>query len=178
MTHLETKRLTLKPYQMEQAERVRELAGNPAVAQTTFVPEPYTLDMAKEWIRSHQEWIDKGEAYPLAITKKDGELLGTMTLRVDKQHQKGELVYWIGKPYWGHGYATEAAKRMITFGIKDLALNRIHASTLGMNPASSRVLQKAGMTLEGTLKEELFHRGEFHDIHMYGLVKEDYSRET
>ncbi len=79
-----------------------------------------------------------------------------MTLRVDHNHQKGELAYWVGQTYWGKGYATEAAEAMVAFGFETLELNRIHAATLTVNPASSRVMEKAGMRLEGTMKQDLF----------------------
>lgn len=168
---LETERLRLAPYHTSQAERVKELAGDADVAATTFVPHPYTIDIAKEWIESHKDWIAKGKAYPLAmVTKEENELVGTMTLRVEAKHHKGELAYWVGKPYWGQGYATEAAKRVIEFGFEELDLHKIYGAAITTNPASSRIMQKVGMEYEGTLKEDILHWGEYKDLDMYGLI--------
>lgn len=78
---LTTERLNLQPYEVSQAERVTELAGDKAVAATTFVPHPYTLEDAQNWIRTHEEWIKEGKAYPMAmVLKSTNELVGTMPL--------------------------------------------------------------------------------------------------
>lgn len=171
--HLETESLHLQPYQIDQASQVKELAGDEAVAATTFVPHPYRQEEAEEWIRSHSDWIENNKAYPLAmVLKSTGELVGTMTLRVDSKHRKGELAYWVGKPYWGQGYATQAAKRIMEFGFESLNLHRIWSAAMTTNPASAKVMQKAGLSYEGTLKEDIFHWGEYKDIDVYGVVKQ------
>ncbi|RWZ54727.1 N-acetyltransferase [Halobacillus fulvus] len=171
---LETDRLVLKPYDISQAGRVQQLAGEEDVARTTFVPHPYPLETAKEWISSHKEWIESKQAYPLAMMRKeDGELVGTMTLRVSEKHQKGELAYWVGKPYWGQGYATEAAQKIVEFGFETLNLHRIWAGAFPENPASTRVMQKCGLVYEGTMKDDMYHWGKFRDIAIYGLVRNE-----
>ncbi|WP_226582303.1 GNAT family N-acetyltransferase [Halobacillus litoralis] len=172
--NLHTDRLSLQPFTLKSADRVAELAGDKAVASTTFVPHPYTLEMAEEWISSHGEWIENKIAFPFAITLKEtGELIGTMTLRVDQKHQKGELAYWIGRPYWNKGYASEAAIKLTAFGLEEMNLHRIWSAAITTNPASTKVMQKAGLSYEGTLKHDVFHWGEYKDIDVYGLVKQD-----
>ncbi|GEN53126.1 GNAT family N-acetyltransferase [Halobacillus faecis] len=171
---LHTERLCLKPYTLDLAGRVVELAGDEAVAATTFVPHPYTLEMAQDWIALHKEWIDKGMAYPLAmIVKESKELVGTMTLRVDEKHHKGELAYWVGKPYWNQGYATEAAIRVVEYGFNELQLNRIWSAAITSNPGSTKVMQKAGLSYEGTLKQDIYHWGEYKDLDVYGRIKNE-----
>ncbi|ARI75532.1 GNAT family N-acetyltransferase [Halobacillus mangrovi] len=172
---LETDRLQLAPYEMSYAKQVAELAGEWEVAATTFVPHPYTIKDAEEWIGLHKEWLDRGTAYPLAmICKETKQLIGTMTLRVNQKHQKGELAYWVGKPYWGKGYASEAAIRVVRYGFEELNLERIWAGAMTENSASSKVMQKAGLSYEGTLKKDMLHWGEFKDIDVYGMVREDF----
>ncbi|MBH0230257.1 GNAT family N-acetyltransferase [Halobacillus yeomjeoni] len=171
---LETDRLHLKPYSVSQAEKVSELAGDKEVAATTFVPHPYTVDHAMDWIRSHEKWFDEGKAYPMAMTlKESGDLVGTMTLRIDTRHNKGELAYWVGRPFWNQGLATEAAERMIEYGFEVLNLQRIWAAALSGNPGSTKVMQKAGLSYEGTLRKDLLHRDEYKDIDVYGLIRDD-----
>ncbi|WP_179228637.1 GNAT family N-acetyltransferase [Leptolyngbya ohadii] len=91
--------------------------------------------------------------------------------RCNAAHSNAELGYWIGKPYWGNGYASEAAQEVMNFGLQALRLHRIYATCLGCNPASARVLQKLGMTHEGTQKQHVCHRGAFQDLELYGLIR-------
>ncbi len=72
------------------------------------------LQVAEEWIDIQPEQINKGVEFPLTITFKDiKEVIGTITLRIDKVNNKGELGYWIGKDYWGNGVATEAVNKKL-----------------------------------------------------------------
>ncbi|MCP3033621.1 GNAT family N-acetyltransferase, partial [Halobacillus sp. A1] len=86
--------------------------------------------------------IENREAFPFAvILKGEDKLIGTMTLRVDELHNKGELAYWIGNDFWNKGYATEASKIVIDFGFKEQKLNRIWAPVMSKNKASGKVMQ-------------------------------------
>jgi|SRR5690625_1096141 len=173
--YLETERLLLRPYDIGDAPYAQKLAGDKELAETTFLPHPYTLEAAKDWIRSHSKLMESGEAFPFAVVLKIGEkLIGTMTLRVDKLHNKGELAYWIGKDYWNKGYATEAAKEVIDFGFNDQNLNRIWAPVMSKNKASVKVMQKVGLEYEGTLKQDILRWDEYEDVDVLGLLKVNY----
>jgi [ribosomal protein S5]-alanine N-acetyltransferase len=177
MELLHSARLVLRAFTKADAAEIQNLANNKEVGGIIGLPQPYLLEHAQEWIEIQPELIRLGTEYPLAIVEKtSNELVGTITLRVDKNHFKGELGYWIGRPYWGKGFATEAVKRMISFGFEDLELNKIWASALSRNKGSLAVLQKAGLWDEGTLKQDRFISGEFEDINLYGIVREEYSR--
>jgi ribosomal-protein-alanine N-acetyltransferase len=92
--------------------------------------------------------------YTLSIYLKESNLLiGAIGLHVTKEAHRGEVGYWIGKDFWGQGYASEAAGEMIRFGFEELALNKIDDSELTRNPASMRVLEKVGMKKEGILRQ-------------------------
>jgi RimJ/RimL family protein N-acetyltransferase len=95
-------------------------------------------------------------------------------LRIEQEDDRAELGYWIGKPYWGHGYCTEAARAVIGFGFEQCQLNRIHASCFSRNPASGRVLQKIGMTHEGRLRCHAKKWDAFEDIEMYAILRGDW----
>jgi [ribosomal protein S5]-alanine N-acetyltransferase len=170
-----TDRLVLRPYQISDAPRASELAGDREVAETTFVPHPYTLEIASNWIQNHKKLIENGDAYPFAVVlKEENVFIGTMTIRIDKLHNKGELAYWIGKKYWGKGYATESAKKVIEFGFNKLKLNRIWAPIMNKNKASGKVLEKVGMKYEGTLKEDVLRWDNYEDVDIYSVLKRDY----
>ena len=151
----ETDRLTLQPFKKEDAIRIRDLANNKELASILGLPHPYELKDAEDWIAIHPEQIKEGIEYPLTIVYKElneNEIIGTITIRIDKSNNKGELGYWIGKEYWGNGFATEAVNKMIEFGFNQLNLNKIWASALTRNIASKVVLEKAGLQKEGDIK--------------------------
>ena len=141
---------------------------------TLSIPHPYPEDQAQQWILQRpQAWRDN-TALNYAITQPDDTLCGSVSLGLDGLHNQAELGYWIGKPYWGKGYATEAAEAIMTFGFNTLQLNRINATHFSDNPASGRVMEKLGMTYEGTRRRFTLRAGQYRDIKLYGLLREDW----
>ncbi|WP_371019067.1 GNAT family N-acetyltransferase [Pseudalkalibacillus sp. JSM 102089] len=172
---LETERLNLQPFNKEDASRIKELANNQELATILGLPHPYELEHAEEWIAIQPEQIQKGLEYPLTIvTKKENEIIGTINIRIDKNNNKGELGYWIGREYWGNGFATEAVNRMIEFGFNQLDLNKVCASAISRNKASTIVLEKSGLQKEGRLKQNRLLHNEYEDVDVYGLLKFDF----
>jgi RimJ/RimL family protein N-acetyltransferase len=173
---LETSQLILRPFQLEDAAIVQSLAGVWEVADTTAnMPHPYEDGMAESWIAGHEESFKARETVTFAITlAATNDLLGAIGLTLDQGYQ-GELGYWIGVPYWGKGYCTEAGRAVLAFAFQDLNLQRIHARAFKRNPASARVLQKLGLTYEGTRRQHVLKWGRPEDVDLYGLLKVDYS---
>ena len=93
-----------------------------------------------------------------------------------KDQHRAELGYCVGKPFWNRGYATEAARLIVAFGFNELQLNRIASRHLVRNPASGRVMQKIGMVLEGTLRQDTVKWGKYEDLHAYGLLRNDWDQ--
>ncbi|WP_166000656.1 GNAT family N-acetyltransferase [Bacillus sp. Cs-700] len=173
---LETERLNLQPFIKEDANRIKELAKNKELATILGLPYPYELEHAEEWIAIQPELIQEGLEYPLTIvTKNENQIIGTITLRIDKNNNKGELGYWIGRDFWGNGFATEAVNRMIEFGFKHLDLNKVWASAISRNKASIIVLEKAGLQKEGRLKQNRLLHNKYEDVDIYGLLKTEYN---
>lgn len=73
-------------------------------------------------------------------------------------------------PYWGYGYATEAAREVLRYGFEDLRLHRVYAAHFGNNPASGKVLRKIGMSYEGTRREHHRKYGDYEHRVKYGLI--------
>ncbi|MCG9134039.1 GNAT family N-acetyltransferase [Candidatus Poribacteria bacterium] len=171
-----TERLLLRSFTLEDAADLQRLVGEFDVASTlTNMPHPYEDGMAEEWMQSCSDKFEKDEALNFAITcKADKHLIGGIGLRRDQENEKAELGYWIGKPYWNHGYATEAAKAVVAYGFEVLKLNRIHAYCFKRNAASGRVLEKIGMQYEGCLRQHIKKWDNFEDIIAYGMLKTDY----
>lgn len=151
------------------------LAGDALVAETTLnIPHPYPPAEAEAWIRRHREEAESGNALNLAIERRDDRaLVGAIGLRIVPEHARAEVGYWIGVPYWGNGYATEATRALIDHAFDELGLNRVYAFHFTGNPASGRVLEKAGMRFEGELREEHFKNGEYRNSRVYGIIRSD-----
>ena len=144
---------------------------HPSLYTDRLVLRPYVLSDVPDLV------AEMGTSARFAITlREDGQLCGGVGLRIDKDHQHAELGYWIGVPYWGRGYATEAAHAAVQYGFESLKLHRIYASCVTENTASSRVLQKVGMQYEGCQRSHISKWGKFYDLDLYGLVKDGSSR--
>ncbi len=150
--------VVLRAFAPSDAARVAELCSVPDVALTTAtIPHPYPADGATAWIATHRDAREAGTGWTYAITRgDDGTLVGAIDLRsgVDPD---GNLGYWIGRPYWGRGYATTAVRALIAMAFLGLEADVLGAVHLARNPASGRVLEKCGMTL--ARRECRSHRG-------------------
>ena len=170
---IQTARLTLRSYTSADIPDLVRLAGAREVAATTLrIPHPYTEQDAKDFIETYAAKTVPESRFAITLTS-DGQLCGGIGLRVDEPHQHAELGYWLGVPYWGQGYGTEAARAMIHYGFETLGLHRIYASYVPHNVASGRVLQKIGMRREGRMRAHICKWGEFQDLECYEMLKTD-----
>lgn len=143
---LTTERLILRPFQLSDAGKVQNLAGDEHIANGTInIPHPYADGMAGQWIGKHLAGWQSQQSAIYAITLKlNYQLIGCVGLH-NIEERTAQLGYWIGLPYWGQGYCTEAAKRLTDFGFKRLNLDMIYGQHLSRDPSSGRILQKIGM---------------------------------
>jgi RimJ/RimL family protein N-acetyltransferase len=169
---LETTRLKLRPFSEADIAELLPLIGTREVAATTLrIAHPYTEKEARDFLaKSHGD-----DEVRLAVTLRNGgQLCGGIGLRLAPEHQHAELGYWLGVPYWGHGYATEAARELLRYGFENLGLHRIFASHFKHNPASGRVLVKLGMHYEGCQREHLRKWDQFVDSELYGILRQEW----
>lgn len=173
LPYIETERLILRPFSLEDAKEVQRLAGDIEIAKTTLhIPHPYKDGMAEEWISRHVEEYKRAISLTLAITNREQKyLIGAIGLAINKEHDRAELGYWVGRPYWNKGYCTEAAKELCDYGFQKIGLNKICAAHLKRNPASGKVMQKIGMKQEGIFKEHVKKWGKYEDLVYYGMLK-------
>ncbi len=166
---LETRRLVLRGARLEDAKRVAALVNDRRIAENTArIPHPYTVDDATEWIRAVLS--QSATSYVITIA---GEVVGACGLDGPSRYaplfpapptharggglgkgaaearQGAELGYWIGVPFWGCGYASEAARCLIDHAFGDLGYEVLTASARISNPASRRVLEKCGFQWTG-----------------------------
>jgi [ribosomal protein S5]-alanine N-acetyltransferase len=169
---LETARLSLRPYTEADIPELLPLIGTREVAATTLrIAHPYTEQDARDFLQLSKD----PDKLWLAITlRSDGRQIGGIGLRLEKQHQHAELGYWLGVPFWGHGYATEAASEILRYGFGALALHRIFASHFKHNPASGHILKNIGMKYEGCQREHLRKWDQFVDSELYGILRREW----
>jgi len=173
---LRTERLLLRPFTPADAAAVHRAVALRDVAAMTFsIPHPYPDGAALQWIESQSSSFARGESVHFAITTAEAGLVGAVGLQIEPAHAKAELGYWIAKPQWGRGYASEAARAAVGFGFGTLHLERIHARVMAANRASARVLAKLGFTREGLLRRELYRFGAFVDCEVWSLLREEHA---
>ena len=146
---INTRRLRLAPFCSADVDRCVALANNINVARMVAnIPHPYSRKDAADWIGGHEAGRAAGTDFPFAVILKGEGLIGAIGL-----HKKGaalfDLGYWLGEPYWGCGFASEAARAVMDWARTALGLREATACYFEDNPASGRVLEKAGFVSTG-----------------------------
>ncbi len=135
---MRSQRLSYRPLNVRDAGRVAVLAGDWDVARmTSRIPHPYSLIDADLWIASI------GDDEFVRGVEQDGTLIGAIGY-IAADARQAEIGYWIGKPWWGHGYATEAARTLIDYCFSAGGFRRLTCGHFIDNPASARVIAKLG----------------------------------
>ncbi len=143
---LETERLVLRAPRLEDAKTVAALANDRRIAENTArIPHPYKLADAKDWISSAGM---RGGEQTFIITLASGAIIGACGLEL-RDPPTPEIGYWLGVPYWGEGYATEAVRALIDHAFTDLDHESLNAGARVTNPLSRRVLEKCGFQWTG-----------------------------
>jgi RimJ/RimL family protein N-acetyltransferase len=159
-------KLDLRPWRADDREALAALANDPRVSANLrdLFPYPYTPDDASAWLAR------AGSVEPGAFAVEvDGALAGGIGAhRFEDVHRFGaEIGYWLGVPFWGRGIATRAVVALTDWAFAETDLQRLQATVYEWNPASSRVLEKAGYTHEGVQRRAVFKHGRFGDVHVW-----------
>jgi ribosomal-protein-alanine N-acetyltransferase len=174
---LDTERLVLRPFTAADAPAVHGIVSDREIAATTLsIPHPYPPELAAEWVASHpRRWAEGAVAVFAATLREGGELVAAVGLHLDEPHRRGELGYWVARPHWGRGYATEASRALMAFGFGRLELHRVVAQHFSHNPPSGAVMRKLGMRHEGCLRHHIRKWGEFVDVEFYGILADEFA---
>jgi len=158
---VETARLRLRALQLADAPAVERLAGDWEIARyTAHIPHPYPPGGAAPWIEETWAEAIAGKKVVAAIERRaDGLMVGCIELDLMQGSGMGVLGYWVGRPYWGSGIASEAAAAMVSLGFERLGLSRIEAAAVPANRRSIRVQEKLGLGLIGEREEAAPARG-------------------
>ena len=174
---LVTVRLTLRPYRAEDAAELHRLINDWEVCRAlAAVPFPYDRALADDWIASSVKSLAAGTAWHLAITGREGArevIVGGVGLRVDRGARSGRLGYWVGRRFWGHGVASEAAGRLARWALANLDLDGLEANVATDNAASIAVLRRIGFQYAGSGTEHFVARGAAQPIARFAASRED-----
>ena len=143
---IKTDRLILRPIGNRDAQNISTLAGDIEIARmTSAIPYPYPVISAEFFIMTNRENRRRGLCYNYAVTLRDNDqLMGVVGVFRRAEGAALELGYWLGKPYWNHGYTTEACAAILREARQHLGVTRIIAGVFVDNPASLKVLKKLG----------------------------------
>lgn len=153
----ETDRLILRNVQLSDVDQLLEYAGNPSVVDMMngSIPLAYTHEIATKWVLKHANDTIYSQSISWGIIlKTSNTLIGSIQLRLDESRKTAYLSYWVGKPYWNQGIATEAGKCVIEFGFTKIILEKIEAEHFRRNPASGQVLLKLGFQHIGSVVKQ------------------------
>jgi RimJ/RimL family protein N-acetyltransferase len=142
---LETERLVLRAPRLEDAKAVAQLANDRRIAENTArIPHPYRLADAEQFIAA----VSRADDEIAFLITREGVVLGACGISLPER-EPPEIGYWLGVPFWGHGYATEAVRAVIDHAFADLDFEVLQAGARVTNPASRRVLEKCGFQWTG-----------------------------
>ncbi len=160
----------LRHFRDSDAERMAELANNPKIGKNLRdgFPYPYTVEDAKNFLKKYE-----GFEFFFAI-EYGGIHVGNISLvPQDNVHIKtAEIGYFLGEPYWNKGIMTSAVKLITNYGFKS-GFARIHTGVYEFNPASQKVLQKCGYTLEGIFRKNVLKEGKLWDEYRFASINPD-----
>jgi ribosomal-protein-alanine N-acetyltransferase len=168
---LETKRLILRKIEQADIEVIFRYTNNPVFFQTMGRPVPFSVEDTRKWVEG---FLEKAGIWGVVL-KTENKLIGDCGFcQYHEKANRAEISYAMDQAYWNHGYATEAAIRVIRFGFEEMRLNRIQGLCNKLNVISERVLQKAGMKYEGLLRHYIHHEGIPLDMKMYSILKQEW----
>lgn len=162
----------IRSYRLEDAESLAAAADNRKIWRNMNegFPNPYTLVDANGWIAlTGQESPERNFAIASGTQVIGG--IG-LKLRDDVFRRSAEIGYWLGEPYWGRGIATAALSALTDYAFERFDLVRIDAGVFEWNPASCRVLEKAGYQREARLRKSVSKDGEIIDRLIYARLRE------
>jgi [ribosomal protein S5]-alanine N-acetyltransferase len=179
LPELETERLLLRKMRLDDAEAMFAYASDPEVTRYVLWEPHRSIEDSERFLRLAAEGYEKGDFGSWGVVlKDDGAFVGTCGVDVSyaPTHARAELGYVLSREHWGRGLMPEAVRAVIRFGFGRMGLNRMEARCIAENAASARVMEKAGMTYEGTLREREFIKGAYRDMKLYSILRREYRR--
>ena len=177
-TMLKSKRLNIRELELKDINNVHQLHSLPETDEFNTLGIPETIQVTEKilsgWLNEQNQ--QPRNSYVFAIDLKDDKkFIGLIAINLGKEKYKtAEVWFKVHKDFWRKGYTTEALMKLLEFGFDQLQLHRIEAGCAIDNIASSKVLERVGMTREGMKRKKLPIRGEWMDNYFYAILDEDF----
>jgi len=171
--HIVMPTCVVRPWRLADAGAIAHHANNPKIGRNLRdgFPSPYTIDDAISFIQRAME-LQPLCRFAIVV---EGEPVGSIgfTLHANVERVGAELGYFLGEAHWGRGITTEAVRAVTAYAIRTHGLTRVYAVPYAWNPASFRVLEKAGYVCEGRMRRSAVKDGEIIDQLLYAFVVEE-----
>lgn len=174
---LRTERLLLRKMRLEDAEEMFAYASDPKVTRYLLWETHRTVEDSEDFLRFAVEGYERGEFGGWGIVLSgSGAFVGTCGLDAgySPEHARAELGYVLSRSHWGRGLMPEAVREVVRFGFEELDLNRVEARCFAGNVASARVMEKAGMAYEGTLRGREYVKGVYRDMRVHSILRGEF----
>ena len=171
-------RVYLKTLGIDDADDFAALVNDPDILMrlSNDKPIPYQRENALGSIERATMHLMDGTGYAFTIRlEENGKMIGRIDYReLSKIDRHANIGYWLGKEYWGRGYAKEAIRLMLWFGFKKVKLHRVHAYVYDTNEPSLKVLGSLGFVKEGTLRDNSFNNRRFLNDVLFGILENEH----
>jgi RimJ/RimL family protein N-acetyltransferase len=173
---LETERLILRKMAPSDAEAVFAYASDPEVTRYVIWETHRSIEDSRAFLELESSKRESGGEPEWGIVYKgDHRFIGTCGIvSWDTDHARAELGYVLSRDYWGRGLMAEAVRAVISFCFQRMNLNRIEARCTAENAASARVMEKAGMSHEGTMRQRELIKGAYRDMELYAILRGEF----
>jgi len=161
----------VRDFRPEDAASLAHHANNRRIAANLRdrFPHPYTLEHAREWVQHATSEVPQCHFAIICGEEAIGSI--GLELQSDVHVRSAEIGYWVAEDYWGRGIATAAVRGFTAWTFEQSDLLRIYAYVYETNPASARVLEKAGYTLDGRLRCSVVKAGKVLDQFLYSIIR-------
>ena len=173
---LETDRLILRKMTPDDAEAMFAYASDPEVTRYVTWETHRSIEDSRSFLELALGKYESGEEPDWGIVYKGDHrfvgacgIVGWVT-----EHARAEVGFVLSREYWGRGLMSEAVRTMLSFGFERMGLNRIEARCVAENVASARVMEKAGMTHEGTLRQREYIKRAYRDMEIYSILSNEF----
>lgn len=175
MLPIKSDRFLLRQFTYADVNDIIEFVSHPSVARITTEIKPSAPEVKKYIERQNSlKPFELNKCFDLGIElKKESKIIGLVSM-IRKNHKQSQVGWALNIEYRGNGYATEAARALVTYGFDKLALHRIWADTSNINVPSWKVMERLGMRREGHYRESEFRDGQWIDTLVYAILAEEW----
>lgn len=173
---IRTQRLILRKLIPDDAADLFAYARDPEMTRYTTWAAHQSIDDSRAFLAETVNNYTNGQPADFGIAlQSSGRLIGTCgVVKLDDAHERGDLGYAIAREYWGRGYMTEAAQAVVDAAFRSLPMMRLQSCCHVENVGSYRVMEKLGMTFEGTFRRYFKIAGRYHDVRFYSLLRDEW----